>query len=299
MTDRWARHCAELLMAGLSGPLLSCAAATPVVVPGPRAALSEAQRAGLDDFPGSDNVSVAEIDGGIDDSHPSLSGAVVARWVAPGLDPGSTAHATQIAGIIAGRPTATYGGGLAPKARLLDVKVLSAAGSGDPHDMAAGLTWARQNGAGIVVTSLAVESDDPAVRASVNDLTSVGIAVVAATGNGIDDLSGGDRSGAYPAAYPGVIGATASGRDGKLLALAKAQSADFIAPGDRITAPSLRGTYAEVSGTSIAAAMVTGTLAGCSVPHPADDTALAGWSHGHVTVGGRTIATPICQRPGR
>lgn len=108
---------------------------------------------------------------------------MTARWVAPGLTPGSTAHGTQVAGIVAGRPTTAYAGGLAPRALILDVKVVEADGTGDPADLSAGLVWAQRNGADILVTSLALESDDPTVRAAVEGLTLSGTPLVAATGN--------------------------------------------------------------------------------------------------------------------
>lgn len=86
---------------------------------------------------------------------------------------------------------------------------------------------------------------------------SEGATVVAATGNGVGDFT------FFPAAYDGVVGITSHDRSGGRSVLANGASADFAAPGEDIVAPTDDGTYAAVSGTSVAAATATGLFAAC------------------------------------
>ena len=75
-------------------------------------------------------VKVAVMDSGVDKTHPALAPNVVDEFDATGegLNPGS--HGTHVAGTIASRD-AVYQG-VAPEAQLINLKVLTAAGGGQP-----------------------------------------------------------------------------------------------------------------------------------------------------------------------
>lgn len=229
------------------------------------------------------------IDGGIDRSHPALRDVVVGSWRAPGLPPGPSAHATQLAGIIAGRSTEAYGGGLAPGTDLLDVKALDSAGAGHPTDVAAALHWSEEAGADIVLTSLAMDVDDPEVRRAAARLVSRGRVVMAASGNAYADVP------VFPASYPGVLSVSAHDRDGQRLQLAGWEHADVVAPGERVWSPTPPGAYEAVSGTSVAAAVATGFLAACGDHLPRSDSEIRdGWTNGTVTYAGRALPRLTC-----
>ncbi|MDZ4804701.1 MAG: S8 family serine peptidase [Candidatus Eisenbacteria bacterium] len=109
----------------------------------------------------------------------------------PGL---SSYHATHVAGTIAGAGRDRTFGGMAPDARLVDVKVLDDSGTG--YGLAEGLEWCLQNRTrvwdpthtGIDVINLSLTSIDPSdgqdcVCRLVNAAAASGIVVVAAAGN--------------------------------------------------------------------------------------------------------------------
>lgn len=111
-------------------------------------------------------------------------------------------HGTHVAGLAA----STYMG-IAPKAKILPVKVLSSSGSGDIGTIAAGILYAIDKGADIVNLSLGGASGDTItseVRALINSVRSAksnGVLIVAAAGNGGSDGIGdcNDSAPIYPA----------------------------------------------------------------------------------------------------
>ena len=224
---------------------------------GPRDVLPVAVQAGLRSAPPTRPLVVAVLDGGIDGAHPALVGRVDGAWRAPGLAAGPSVHGTQVAGIVAGGPTDRYAGGLAPAARLLDVQVLDAQGRGRAADLAAGLRSARESGADVVLTSLALEVDEPAVRREVEALTRGGTVLVAASGTSFTDGP------AYPAAYPGVLAVAALDHRGDRLQLSGWAAAAVAVPGEGVWAPVPGQGYAEMTGTSAAAAVAAGLVAAC------------------------------------
>ena len=111
-------------------------------------------------------------------------------------------HGTHVAGLAA----STYMG-IAPKAKILPVKVLGASGSGDLGTIAAGILYAIDQGADIINLSLGGASNGPITREIQELINSVVIAkdrnalIVAAAGNGGNDGQGdcNDDSPIYPA----------------------------------------------------------------------------------------------------
>ena len=256
MRHGWtARASALLVCAWMTMGIAGCGGAQNR--PGPHQALSSKQQRALKLTQGGQRATIAIVDGGVDTSHPSLRGVVHRSWVAPGLDSSPTLHATQLAGIVAGRPTKDFSGGLAPAAHLLDAKALAADGTGLPMDIARALLWAGEQGADVVLASFGLENDEPSVRHAIAALRGRGIVVVAATGNGFGAFD------LYPAKYPDVLGITAYTSRGERLGMANWRNADLAAPGERIWAPTLGDGYAPVSGTSVATAVGTALVAAC------------------------------------
>ncbi len=106
-------------------------------------------------------------------------------------------HGTHVAGIIAGSPApangvaAEYAGGIAPRAKLINVKVLGADGIGFTSDVIDGIEWVVANRVryNIRVINLSLGhpvmescSTDPLCEA-VNQAVQAGIVVVVAAGN--------------------------------------------------------------------------------------------------------------------
>lgn len=205
-------------------------------------------------------VRVAVIDTGVDAKHPDLSGAVSQSFDAIGDTTTTQAddHGTSVAGIIGGRGLVK---GISPEAEILGVRAFTAGVSGGPRLATSfiilrGMDWAITNGARILNLSFAGPRD-PLLAKAVTSAARKKAIMVAAAGNG-----GSKAAPAYPAAYDEVIAVTATDTADKLYE--KANQGTYIAvasPGVDILAPTANGAHSIQSGTSFAAAHVSGVLA--------------------------------------
>jgi serine protease len=161
-----------------------------------------------------EGVTVAVIDTGIypvDDLDPAR---LVKGWnfVANNDDARDDhAHGTHVAGTVA-QSTGNGKGvaGMAPEARLMPIKVLSASGSGTSHDIAEGIRWAVDHGARVLNLSLGGGGRSLAMESAVAYARRRGAIVVCAAGNS------GSRGVSYPAAYPDAFAVSAVGPQGRL-----------------------------------------------------------------------------------
>ncbi|MGZ6142080.1 MAG: S8 family peptidase [Myxococcales bacterium] len=120
-------------------------------------------------------------------------------------------HGTHVAGTIA-QSTGNGKGvaGMAPLAKLMPIKVLSASGGGTSHDIAEGIRWAVDHGARVLNLSLGGGGRSLAMESAVAYARRKGAVVVCAAGNG------GGPGVSYPAAYDGAFAVSAVGPQGKL-----------------------------------------------------------------------------------
>jgi subtilisin family serine protease len=173
-------------------------------------------------------------------------------------------HGTHVAGIIAAAANGRGVVGVAPKARIMTVKVLDAAGQGTTAGVEAGIRYAVANGARIINLSLAGDSPDPRVDAAIAYAAQANVLVVAAAGNEGRDI---DVQPTYPAAIvaPNLISVAATtpdnGRDIASFSNYGQLAVQVAAPGDGILSTSNTGDYVQESGTSMAAPMVSGVAA--------------------------------------
>ncbi|MEU6127342.1 type VII secretion-associated serine protease mycosin, partial [Streptomyces sp. NPDC047123] len=231
-------------------------------------------------------ITVAVLDTGIDDRHPDLAGNVLdgKDMVGFGARRGDrpwARHGTAMAGIIAGHGHGQGRGdgvlGIAPEAKILPVRVILE--DGDParkkardtrgNALAEGIRWAADHGADVINLSLGDDSasahPEPAEDAAVQYALKKGVAVVASAGNGGER---GDHV-SYPAAYPGVIAATAVDENGSRASFSTRRwYATVAAPGDDIVIADPDGKYYEGWGTSAASAFVSGAVALIRAAHP-------------------------------
>lgn len=203
-------------------------------------------------------VMIAVIDTGIDDAHPELLGAVAGKFDAVGRGPARPEpHGTEIAGILAARAELT---GVAPESKLLSVRAFSG-GKKTPAQSTSlqllkGIDWACEAGARVMNMSF-TGPQDPLLERMIKAAAEKGVIVVAAAGN-----DGPKAPPVFPAAYADVIAVTATDEKDKLYG--KANRGDYVfiaAPGVDIVAPGLNGGYGISSGTSMAAAHVSGVVA--------------------------------------
>lgn len=185
----------------------------------------------------------------------------------PGQTEDGNGHGTHVAGTIA---QATNNGigvtGIAPKAKILPVKVLSDQGSGRHDWIAAGIEWAVDNDADVINMSLGGPSPSEIMANAVEYAVSKGVLVIAAAGNDGCDCVG------YPASYDEVIGVSAYGPDGKLSFYSSyGDAVDISGPGGNKNIPGggvwqstiLNGRqgYHEFQGTSMATPHIAGMAA--------------------------------------
>jgi subtilisin family serine protease len=203
-------------------------------------------------------VVIAVIDTAIDPDHPELAGAIAGTFDAVGGAASPDPHGTQIAGILAARDKLK---GVAPEAKLLGVRTFSGGRRASPAQSTTlqvlkGIDWAFASNAKIMNMSFAGPMD-PLLERAIKAAAEKGVIFVAAAGN-----NGPKAVPAYPAAYAEVIAVTAVDEDDKLYV--KANRGDYIlvaAPGVDIAVPVLKRKYAIASGTSMAAAHVSGVVA--------------------------------------
>lgn len=220
---------------------------------------------------GSDAVRIAVIDTGVDAAHPDLGGKVdaAANFTASSTTQDLSGHGTHVAGIAAASVDNGIGiAGMAPNARVMDVKVLAVDQNGntagDCADVADGIVWATDHGANVLNLSLGGPSPCSAMELAVRYAVSHGALVVAAAGND------GSTTRFYPAAFSDVLSVAATTNRDQLAGFSNraASWVDLAAPGDGIvsTLPTFaNGTgavgYGYLSGTSMAAPVVSGIAA--------------------------------------
>jgi type VII secretion-associated serine protease mycosin len=233
-----------------------------------------------------EGVTVAVLDTGVEADHPDLIGNVLTGedLVGFGAEPGDRAwarHGTAMAGIIAGHghgPGNADGVlGIAPEAKILPVRVILE--DGDPsrakarstrgNALAEGIRWAADHGADVINLSLGDDSasahPEPTEDQAIQYALKKGVVVVASAGNGGEK---GDRI-SYPAAYPGVIAATAVDRSGTRAPFSTRRwYATVSAPGVDVVIADPDHKYYEGWGTSAAAAFVSGAAALVKAAHP-------------------------------
>ncbi|MGO1051979.1 S8 family peptidase [Crossiella sp. CA198] len=236
-------------------------------------------------------VTVAVLDTGVDNTHPDLADREVGGKNFSGspdaLD--HYGHGTHVASTIAGTGAKSGGKyrGVAPDARLLDVKVLADNGSGADSGIIAGMQWAAEQGADIVNMSLGgfdTPDLDP-LEEAVNTLSAKhGTLFVIAAGNA------GPRAGTIhsPGSADAALTVGAVDRDNQLAEFSSRGprkgggmiKPDLTAPGvDIVAARHADGKigepvgdgYTRLSGTSMA------------TPHVAGATALLAQQHSGLT----------------
>jgi serine protease AprX len=245
-------------------------------------------------------VTVAVVDTGVADV-PDLAGRVASRVDLTDTGGGDGyGHGTFMAGLIAGSGAASGGAyrGVAPGAKLVDVKVADAAGRTDLVTVLRGLQWVSEHARDVKVLNLSLSSDSPLpyqvdpLNQALQELWRRGVTVVVPSGNdgpgagtvtspgndptlltvgGIDEAGTADRS-------DDVVGAW-SGRGPTWQGDAKP---DLVAPGGRVVGLRSPGSvvdaanaharvgehYFRGSGTAMATAVASGVAAATLAVQP-------------------------------
>lgn len=206
-------------------------------------------------------VKVAVLDTGISLTHPDLKDRISTDCSYNTIDPSKTpedlnGHGSHVAGTIAASNNGIGVVGVAPRATLCAVQVLSASGWGYCSDIIEGLSWVI--GKGIKVANMSYGGSDlcSGEKEALDSADAAGVTLVAAAGNNY----GGAVD--YPANHDKVIAVTAiNNSNGFASFSSQGDAVDLAAPGVAIPSTYKKAGYKTLSGTSMAAPHVSGVAA--------------------------------------
>jgi subtilisin family serine protease len=184
-------------------------------------------------------------------------------------DPVSNRHGSHVSGIIVADPAKGPVSGVAPKAKVVPAQFISNNGGGSIGDAIVALNYVASRGAKIINMSWGMDPciDIPNLRSTLKDLNSQGILLITAAGNG-DERGVGinmDITPSFPSAYnfSNQINVAASTTNQILAGFSNygINSVDVSAPGVGIYSTTPQNQIETMSGTSMAAPMVSGAAA--------------------------------------
>jgi serine protease AprX len=229
-------------------------------------------------------VRVAVLDSGVDADHPALSGKVVDQ-VSTAAEPVSIpgAHGTHVAGTIASNDPVFRG--VAFQASLINIKVLTAAGFGQPQFVIDGLEQAVRRNADVANLSLGwseifhgwvCNDADCILCQAADNAVRLGVTVVVAAGNEGSAAGPGQSNIRHPGAARRVITVGAVDKAKQLAPFSsigpssgrlsptsdiRLTKPDLAGPGVDITSTVPGGGFLSLSGTSMASPHVAGLAA--------------------------------------
>lgn len=193
---------------------------------------------------------VAVIDSGIDLNHEDFIGRLEKGYDFYSWDTvpdDENGHGTHVAGIILQ---------MEPKAKLLPIRVLQSK-SKNSYSSSFGLFYAIYKQADVINMSYGSEAKDPLSRLAIWVAQKKGIIMVASVGN-----DGERTESLYPAKYKGVVSVGTFDQNKKVIdPSSNLGKVDFLAPGVNIESSNIEGKDSEKTGSSMAAAYVTGMVA--------------------------------------
>jgi subtilisin family serine protease len=203
------------------------------------------------------NVTVAVIDSLIDATHPDIAGSIIGQYDAVAATDKPDEHGTGMTGAIAAHRRLL---GVAPHARILAIHAFSPDAKhpqqATTQSIVAGIDWAIARGAKIINMSFAGPYD-PMLQLALKKAREKGVVLIAAAGN-----MGPQSPPLYPAADENVIAVTAVDDKDKLMPQAnQGPHVALAAPGVNVIEAAPRATYNFTTGTSVAAAHVSGVAA--------------------------------------
>lgn len=226
---------------------------------------------------GNPNTVIAVLDTGIAVEHPEFRNKLLDGFDFFNNDNNpddDNGHGSHVAGIAAAAINNGIGSaGMCGGCSLLPVKVLSEHSIGTWSSVSAGIVYAVDNDADVIVLSLGSTLGSKIVEDALKYAFDHDVLVIAAVGNANSSRA------FYPAAYEGVIGVSATDRDNKRWALSNfGDYVDISAPGHNIYSTyndleNLHKGHVTMSGTSMAAPHVGGLVGLIKSQDPTRDSA--------------------------
>lgn len=207
-----------------------------------------------------EGVVIAVLDTGVDLEHEDLKDNLLpgVNFVNPKLPPiDDNAHGTHVTGIICASNNNLGVVGVAPKAKVIPVKVLDKKGSGDLDKVCKGIYWAADQGVDFITLSLGCPNPIKTIHDAIKYANKKGVVIFCAAGN-----AGKTHQIFYPAAYSEVVGIGAIDKNFDRASFScTGPDLDFLAPGVDILNTVPKNWYAILSGTSMANPFVVGVAA--------------------------------------
>jgi len=213
------------------------------------------------------NVDAYVIDTGIDTSHPDLN-VVEFKQYANGPPRDCNGHGSHVAGTIGARDDTVGVVGVAPGIRLHAVKVLNCAGSGSWSDVISGINYVAGTSTRPAVANMSLGGpQNAAVDQAVRTAVANGVFFAVAAGNDGADACGHSPAAAGTTSGVDTVAATDSS-DAEASWSNFGSCVDIWAPGVGIYSTYKSGSYATLSGTSMATPHVAGGAALYLSSHP-------------------------------
>lgn len=164
---------------------------------------------------------------------------------------------THVSGIIAACHNQEGVVGIAPKTKIMPLKVLNSFGTGSIDHVAQAVYHAVDNGADIITMSLGTRNPVDKLKEAINYANSKNVTCFVAAGN-----AGSNKQLLYPAAYTECISIGAVDENSMRADFScTGPNLDFVAPGVRIYSTVPTNSYAFLSGTSMSCPFAVGTAA--------------------------------------
>lgn len=189
----------------------------------------------------------------------------------------SCGHGTQMAGIIGLEADAAGSVGIAYGARIMPVKIGTDRNFGTDTAVE-GIRYAAANGADVINMSFGTYHDSLLLRTAVKEASEHCMLAAAAGNESLpteNDYLDEEAGNLYPAAYPEVVGVMALDMQDDIGSYSNWDASpgegaeyELAAPGSAIYSSMPGGKYDTVTGTSPAAAMVSGAMAICRSLYP-------------------------------
>ena len=221
-----------------------------------------------------EDVVVAVIDTGCQTDHFDLHDRIIGGYNFTedyGGDPevflDNNGHGTHVCGTIAASRNKHGVVGVAPKAKLLVLKVLTGRGEGSVESITQAIEYAiswkgpNEESVRVISMSLGGPEDDPELHKAIQKAVEQNIIVVCAAGTE-GDGNGTTNEYSYPGAYQEVIEVGSVNLQKRLSRFSNTNDEiDLVAPGEKILSTYPSNQFAVLSGTSMATPHVSGAIA--------------------------------------